>query len=136
MGAFAFPLRNAALAAVVAVALLAGCTFDERALSRQGQYALTGPEVQAVLAKTRYRWEAAAGASGTAVTTGDGRIRVIWATGAANGRIRFTPTGYCSRFDGVRGGAEDCYKLYRTGTREYTVFRDDGTESGRITLTD
>ncbi|MGE0802260.1 MAG: hypothetical protein AB7G13_33235 [Lautropia sp.] len=123
-----------AVALTVAGALFAGCTFDEGALKDKGMYPLTGPEVQAILAKARYRWEAAGGASGTAVTTPDGRMRMMWETGAANGRIRFTKTGYCSRFDGIRGGAEDCYKLYRTGPSQYTVFKDDGTHSGRITV--
>ena len=95
---------------------------------------MSGDEVRTILNKARYRWQAAQGATGTAITSGDGRVRVIWETGAANGRIRFTDTGYCSRFEGVRNGIEDCYRLYRTGRRDFTVVRQDGTPSGTIAL--
>ena len=78
------------LLAAVLLLLLAGCALTESTMSGRGMQPMTGPEVQAVMSKTRYRWEAAAGATGTAMTSGDGRIRVIWATGAVNGRIRFT----------------------------------------------
>jgi hypothetical protein len=95
---------------------------------------LSGADVKALLNKARYRWQAAQGATGTAVTTGDGRVRVIWETGATNGRIRFTETGYCSRFEDVRNGIEDCYRLYQTGPRDFIVVRMDGTPSGTIAL--
>ena len=95
---------------------------------------MSGNEVRAILNKARYRWQAAQGATAPPITSGDGRVRVIWETGAANGRIRFTDTGYCSRFEGVRNGIEDCYRLYRTGPRDFTVVRQDGTPSGTIAL--
>lgn len=127
--------------AVVGIAIVvAGCAFRgpgplrEPTPEERGLTPLTGSEVRAVLNKTRYSWQAAQGATGTAITTGDGRVRVIWQTGAANGRIRFNETGYCSRFEGVRNGVEDCYRLYRTGPRAFTVVRLDGTPSGTISL--
>lgn len=95
---------------------------------------MSGSEVRTVLNKARYRWEAAQGATGTAITSGDGRVRVIWETGATNGRMRFTDTGYCSRFQDVRNGVEDCYRLYRTGPTNFVVVRQDGTPSGTIDL--
>ena len=95
---------------------------------------LTGSEVRSILNKARYRWQAAQGATGTAITSGDGRVRVMWESGAVNGRMRFTDTGYCSRFEGVRNGMEDCYLLYRNGPAAFTVVRQDGTPSGTIEL--
>ena len=116
----------------------AGCTLlqpaPEPTPAEKGLTPMTGAEVRAVLNSARYRWQSAQGASGTAMTTSDGRIRVIWETGAVNGRIRFTDTGYCSRFEDVRKGMEDCYVLYRTGPRDYAVVRQDGTPSGTIAL--
>ena len=126
--------------AVAAAVLVAGCTLlptqppREPTPAERGIKPLTGPEVRALLGKALYRWEGAQGASGTAITSGDGRVRVMWETGAVNGRMRFTDTGYCSRFEGVRNGVEDCYRLYRTGPNEFTVVRDDGTPSGKIAL--
>lgn len=104
--------------------------------AEKGMTPLPGNEVKSVLNKARYRWQGAQGATGTAITSGDGRVRVMWETGAVNGRIRFTETGYCSRFEGVRNGMEDCYRLYRTGPRDFTVVRQDGTPSGTIALLD
>lgn len=130
------PASKRFLLAILALgALSAGCAFNEASLGDKGMKPLSGAEVKALLGKARYRWEAAQGATGSAITSGDGRVRVIWETGALNGRMRFTQTGYCSRFEGVRGGVEDCYRLYRTGPLEYTVFKEDGTHSGRIALT-
>ena len=127
-------------AALAATLLAAGCTLlptrpaPEPTPAERGIKPLTGPEVRALLGKAHYRWEGAQGASGTAITSGDGRVRVMWETGAVNGRMRFTDTGYCSRFERVRDGAEDCYRLYRTGPNEFTVVREDGTPSGKIAL--
>ena len=104
--------------------------------AEKGMKPLSGPEVKQILSKARYRWQGAQGATGTAVTSEDGRVRVMWETGAVNGRIRFDETGYCSRFEGVRNGVEDCYRLYRTGPRDFTVVRLDGTPSGTIALLD
>jgi len=119
--------------------LAAGCTLLQPPAhpptpADRGMTPLSGSEVRAILNKARYRWEAAQGATGTAITSGDGRVRVMWETGAVNGRMRFTDTGYCSRFEGVRNGVEDCYLLYRNGPAEFTVVRQDGTPSGTIAL--
>ena len=128
------------LTMVAVVLLAAGCTVMEPVPVREptpaekGMTPLSGAEVKAILNKARYSWQAAQGATGTAITSGDGRVRVMWETGAVNGRIRFTETGYCSRFEGVRNGIEDCYRLYRTGAQDFTVVRQDGTPSGTIAL--
>jgi hypothetical protein len=140
------PVRGRLLPALTLAMLLTGCAVKLPTLSEpppppreptpaeKGLKPMSGNEVRAILNKARYRWQAAQGATGTAITSGDGRVRVIWETGAANGRIRFTDTGYCSRFEGVRNGIEDCYQLYRTGRRDFTVVRQDGTPSGTIAL--
>jgi hypothetical protein len=135
--------RTPGVALAAILLMVAGCTLlptrpteppREPTPAEQGIKPLTGAEVRALLGKAHYRWQAAQGASGTAITSGDGRVRMIWETGAVNGRMRFTDTGYCSRFEGVRNGAEDCYRLYRTGPNEFTVVREDGTPSGKIAL--
>lgn len=128
------------LGLAILVLVSAGCAVREPMPGsaptpiEKGMKPLSGAEVKAILDKTRYRWVAAQGATGTAITSGDGRVRVMWETGAVNGRMRFTDTGYCSRFEGVRNGMEDCYRLYRTGPRDFTVVRQDGTPSGAIAL--
>lgn len=141
------PASGAAALMVAATLLISGCETVGPATSPPparpgieppaqptGGQLMSGADVRSILTRARYRWEGTGGATGTATTTPDGRIRVIWDTGAANGRIRFTDTGYCSRFDGIRNGAEDCYRLFRTGPGTYDVQRLDGTRSGRIQI--
>ncbi len=141
------------LSVAVLTALLTGCTVTdfprlpgsdpqpppapatETDVRRSGGQLMSGADVRSILGKARYRWEGVGGAGGNAITTPDGRIRIIWESGAVNGRIRFNETGYCSRFERVRGGAEDCYRLYRVGPGQYEVFRLDGSRSGRIQIT-
>ncbi|MDO5104164.1 MAG: hypothetical protein Q4D91_14950 [Lautropia sp.] len=125
---------------LLALGLLSGCSLldsarpSEDSLKAQGTSALSGSQTRSLLNHARYRWEGANGARGNGVTFGDGNLRIFWETGAVNGKIRFTATGYCSRFKGVRHNAEDCYRLYPDGPRQYKVFREDGHYSGQITL--
>jgi hypothetical protein len=129
-------LMTAVVLSSAGCALLQPAPVPEPTPAERGLTPLTGAEVRTLLSKAHYRWEGAQGAGGTAITSGDGRLRVIWETGAVNGRIRFTDTGYCSRFEKVRNGIEDCYRLYQTGPRDFTVVRQDGTPSGTIALID
>lgn len=122
------------LATLAGCALIGTSTPSEAQLQQQGTRALQGAQVRALLAHARYRWESPAGAHGNGVTFGDGNLRIFWETGAVNGQIRFTATGYCSRFSSVRNNREDCYRLYPDGPRQYRVFRTDGHYSGRITV--
>jgi hypothetical protein len=34
----------------------------------------------------------------------------------------------------VRGGQEECYRVYRTGAKELTIFKADGSYDARISL--
>src|SRR5690606_35416593 len=67
---------------VAAALVVGGCTLlptlpsqppREPTPVERGIKPLTGPEVRALLGKAHYRWEGAQGASGTAITSGDGR---------------------------------------------------------------
>lgn len=133
-------LSHTGTIALLTLSLLAGCSLlaparpSEDKLKTEGTSPLSGSQTRALLNHARYRWEGANGARGNGVTFGDGNLRIFWETGAVNGKIRFTDTGYCSRFKNVRQNAEDCYRLYPDGPRQYKVFREDGHYSGRITL--
>ncbi len=124
--------------------LLSGCQVaglqqdsltTESGVRASGGRLLGGAEAQAVLGKPqRYRWTTANGASGFTQVSLGGRLRTYWDSDAVNGRIRFTDTGYCTRYDGVRDDREDCYRLYRMTTDDYRIFRADGSFSGTIQL--
>ena len=133
---------RAALVGCAAIAL-AACTSaflapdlaTEAGVKQAGGEPLAGPQSRAVLGRVvRYRWTTARGAQGYALLDGKGAIRTFWETDAVNGRIRFTETGYCTRYRNVRNGKEDCYRLYRMAANEYRVFREDGQFSGTITI--
>lgn len=126
---------------------LAGCTLfpaqdgtdpsgppDEKKLIRRGTPPLSGDQTQKLLKNATWRWAGNNGAHGTAITHDDGRLRVNWESGGVNGWIRFTDTGYCSRFRNLRNNREDCYRLYPTGPNRYDVFRADGVFTGNIEI--
>lgn len=130
-----------ALALPLLLAVLAGCGTlgsggkpQEKQLRDSGTPPLSGRQVRALLENSNYQWEGNNGARGFGITSGDGRLRIGWETGAVNGRIRFTDTGYCSRFKALRNNEEHCYRLYPAGPRRYTVFRTDGQFTGHITI--
>lgn len=106
----------------------------EKTLTEQGTRPLSGAQTQALLGKTQYQWEGSNGARGIGITYGDGNLRIAWESGAINGKIRFTNSGYCSRFKQLRNNREDCYRLYPNGPNRYSVFRTDGHYTGLITI--
>ena len=123
------------------LSLLAGCGTlgsgsqpRERKLIEAGTQPLSGQQVRNLLSNTHYQWEGNNGARGFGITSGDGRLRIGWESGGVNGRIRFTDTGYCSRFKALRNNEEHCYRLYPAGPRRYTVFRTDSQFTGHITI--
>lgn len=110
-------------------------TTSESGMKSAGQSPLSGAEVRGVLNKPqRYRWTTAAGASGYTQIAPNGRVRTWWDSDAVNGQIRFTDSGYCTRYEGVRNNREDCYRLYRVTATQFRIFRADGTYSGLIDL--
>lgn len=108
---------------------------SEDELRQSGLQPLSGLQVRRLLGKpVRYTWVTPGGASGRAIISTNDNIRIIWDTGAANGRLRFTRTGYCNRIHDQRNQPETCYRAYPTGPGELSVFKEDGTPTGRITL--
>lgn len=136
--------RRAALIAIAGIALgLAACSSTplgdplstENGMRSAGISPMSGAEVRKTLNRPqRYRWTTAAGASGYTQVSPNGRLRTYWDTDAVNGRIRFTDDGYCTRYDGVRGEREDCYRMYRVTSTQFRIFRVDGTYSGLVEL--
>lgn len=122
-------------AACSSISLDEAPTTTESGTRSAGNRMLTGAEARATLGKPqRYRWTTASGASGFTQVSPNGRIRTYWDTDAVNGSIRFVEDGYCTRYDGVRGNREDCYRIYQVTATQYRIFRTDGTYSGFIDL--
>lgn len=135
--------RVLALGATALALLVAACASpplgdplsSETGIEKVGGSLLTGAQARATLGKPqRYRWTTASGASGYTQVAPNGRIRTYWDSDAVNGRIRFTKTGYCTAYQGVRNDREDCYRIYRVAPAQYRIFREDGTYSGMIEL--
>lgn len=133
---FALALATVALGLAACTNIqLSEPTPTEGGMKSAGKAALSGAEVNTLLNRPqRYRWTTAAGASGYTQISPNGRVRTYWDSDAVNGQIRFTDTGYCTRYEGVRNNREDCYRLYRVTPTQYQIYRADGTFSGLIDL--
>lgn len=127
--------RFVRLIALAAIALAAGCAATEGALKEKGAKPLAGSEIRSIFAGSgTMRWVNARNNSGTLVFTEPDKFDVAWGTGSATGTVRFTPDGHCSKYPTLRGGQEECYRVYRTGDKELTIFKADGSFDARISL--
>lgn len=135
MQSLAISFRVVRLTSLALLALAAGCAATEGALKEKGANALSGAEIRATFASAgTVKWVNARQNSGTSVFTEPDRWDVTWSTGSDKGTIRFTSDGYCSKYATLRNGQEECYRVYRTGEKELTVFKTDGAYDARITL--
>jgi hypothetical protein len=117
------------------IVLAAGCAATEGALKEKGAKPLSGTEVRSTFASAgTMKWANARNNSGTAVFTEPDKWDVAWSNGSANGTVRFTDDGYCSKYPTLRSGQEECYRVYRTSDKELTVFKTDGSYDARISL--
>jgi hypothetical protein len=123
------------LVSLAVLALATGCAVTEGALKEEGVRALSGDEIRSAFASAgTMKWVNARNHSGTIVFTEPNKFDVAWGTGSATGTVRFTPDGHCSKYPTVRGGQEECYRVYRTGDKELTIFKTDGSFDARISL--
>jgi hypothetical protein len=115
--------------------LTADCVVTENAVQEEGTKALSGPELRSAFASAgTMKWANSRNNSGTCVFTEPDKWHVAWSNGSANGTVRFTDDGYCSKYPTLRGGQEECYRVYRTSDKELTVFKTDGSYDARINL--
>mgnify|MGYP006969394971 FL=1 len=118
---------------LAAVTVAAGCAVSEKAVKENGGKALTGVELREFFAGAgTMQWSNVRNNSGTMVFSQPDKIDVNWGTGSAKGTFRFTEDGYCSQYPTLREGKEICYRVYRTGKAELSVFTKDGRLDGRI----
>jgi hypothetical protein len=96
-------------------------------LADKGLKPLDETELKALYARTRtIKWTNAQGRSGTGEYRTDGTASVNWGTGGAQGRWRVAGNTLCTQYPEVRGGAEGCSRIYKTGENEYTTFFANG----------
>jgi hypothetical protein len=123
------------LVSLAVLALATGCAATEGALKEKGAKPLAGSEIRSTFAGAgTMKWVNARNHSGTMVFAEPDKLDVAWGTGSATGTVRFTPDGHCSKYPTVRGGQEECYRVYRTGDKELTIFKADGSYDARISL--
>ena len=118
------------------IALAAGCAATEGALKEKGAKPLSGDEIRSTFASAgTMKWTNANNVSGTSVFTAPDKFDVAWGTGSANGTIRFTAENYCTTYPTLRNGKEQCFRVYRNGGSELTLFEaDSGKYGGRVSL--
>lgn len=115
---------------------IAGCATTEKSLMEQGLKPLGDGEVKAMHSRTRTaRWTNAQSTSGTVEYRADGTTSVNWGTGSAEGRYRIVANTFCTQYEGVRGGAENCVRIYKTGDNEYKSYRTNGDYNAVVSYT-
>lgn len=116
-----------AITLVLGFGLVVGCATTEKGLAEKGLKPLTESELKALYSRTRTtKWTNAQNRSGTGEYRVDGTAQVNWGTGGALGRYRIVGNTLCTQYPEVRGGAESCSRVYKTGENEYTTFFTDG----------
>ena len=115
---------------------LAGCATTEKSLTEKGMKPLSEAELKALYSGTRkVKWTNAQNRSGTGEFRADGAASVDWGTGSAQGKYRIVDNTLCSQFEGVRGGAENCFRIYKTGDNEYKQYFTNGEYNAVVSFT-
>jgi predicted enzyme related to lactoylglutathione lyase len=94
--------------------------------------ALTRSEVQAVLKRGgKGRWVSfGGGTGGTMAYSPNGKARVAWANGKAEGTWALKGNALCTAWPSMRDGREQCAVYYAVDGRTYQSFQVDGTPDG------
>ena len=125
----------AAMSLVVGLGL-GGCATTEKSLTEKGMKPLSEAELKALYSGTRkVKWTNAQNRSGTGEFRADGAASVDWGTGSAQGKYRIVGNTLCSQYDGVRGGAETCFRIYKTGDNEYKQYFTNGEYNAVVSFT-
>jgi hypothetical protein len=119
--------KCALAAALVAVSGLSGCALNEKGLTEKGMKPLADADLKALYARDRtFSWKNDRGASGTGEYRADGSTTVAWGTGSAQGRYRIAGSQFCTTYTGIRAGAENCVRIYRTADNQFMSFYNSG----------
>ena len=115
---------------------LAGCATTENSLTEKGMKPLSEAELKTLYSGTRkFKWTNAQNRSGTGELRADGAASVEWGTGSAQGKYRIVGNTLCTQYDGVRGGAETCFRMYKTGDNEYRQYFTNGEYNAVVSFT-
>jgi hypothetical protein len=128
-------LPKAALT-LFAGALLAACAASETSLVDKGLKPLSEADLKALYSRPRtVSWTNVQGNAGTAEYSTDGAVKVAWSTGGVTGTFRIAGNTFCPTLPGVRGGAEYCQRVYKTGDNRYATFLVNGEPNSTFSFT-
>jgi len=115
---------------------LGGCATTEKSLTEKGMKPLSEAELKAMYSRTRTaKWTNAQNTSGTVEYGADGTSSVTWGAGSAQGKYRIVGNTFCTQYEGVRGGAENCVRIYKTGDNEYKSYHANGDYNAVVSYT-
>ncbi|MCB1887710.1 MAG: hypothetical protein KDH20_08890 [Rhodocyclaceae bacterium] len=115
---------------VVLLASLSGCVTTESSLREKGMQPLAGSALEAVLTAGELEHRGTNGNVVGVVFNTDHTASVQWAGGGDEGVWRLDGDQYCVTWREIRGGAEKCFRAYKTSDTEYTAFGIDGVKTG------
>lgn len=123
-------------ATAVATVLLFGCATGEKSLVEKGLQPLSEADLKALYSKPRtVSWKNVNNNSGTAEYRMDGTVQVSWGSGGTSGTYRIVGNTFCAKLANVRGGAEYCQRVYKTGENMYMTFLDNGDANSTYAFT-
>ena len=115
--------------------VVSGCQTQPKKQSEMAQPALTNQQLMALHSeKRKVRWDTVRGSSGTIIYNLDGTGVIEWGKGDHKGQWRIVENAVCSRWDGVREGAEKCFSYIETAPGKYNIYNKDGGYEGSNTV--
>ncbi|WP_372738147.1 hypothetical protein [Neptunomonas sp.] len=115
--------------------VISGCQTQPKKQSEMAQPALTNQQLMTLYSEERkVRWNTVRGSSGTTIYNPDGTGVVEWGKGDHQGQWRIVENFVCTRWEGVRDGAEKCFSFIETAPGKYNAYNEDGSFEGDNTI--
>lgn len=92
---------------------------------------VAGSEIQAQWVGKEVTGRAPNGARVLMTMNADGSAKLLIGSMPDNGRWRPWEQGYCTTWQGLRGGQETCFTVKREGDK-FQIFRPDGASNGIV----
>ena len=116
------------LVACLAVSL-SGCGTVATPSQPEARTYLSAEELKALLSQTRTVRITVGNTRALGIYSQNGNAQLDWGTGSTRGNWRLEGDKFCSKYQGLRRGYEECYRFSKVSADTYRVFNLEGTGS-------